>query len=123
MIVFRTPAEEGGPHGNAKESYVLANPFEGVDICMIIHPFHTTASTQPTLAIIPIEFEFWGYPSHAASAPENGIHASDDMILFYNGINDLRQQTTPDVKFHGIITKSGESPNLIPDCTKVNVYI
>lgn len=123
IIVFGTPAEEGGPHGNAKESYVLANLFEGVDVCMMIHPFHTTAPTQPTLAIIPIEFEFFGHPSHAASAPENGINALDAMILFYNGINALRQQTTPDVKIHGIITKGGEAPNIIPDYTKASFYI
>ncbi len=123
IIVFGTPAEEGGPHGNAKESYVLANLFEGVDVCMMIHPFHTTAPTQPTLAIIPIEFEFLGQPSHAASAPERGVNALDAMILFYNGINALRQQTTSDVKIHGIITKGGEAPNIIPDYTKASFYI
>lgn len=123
IVVFGTPAEEGGPHGNAKESYVAANLFEGVDVCMMIHPFHTTAPTQPTLAIIPIEFEFFGHPSHAASAPEQGVNALDAMILFYNGINALRQQTTSDVKIHGIITKGGEAPNIIPDYTKASFYI
>lgn len=123
IIAFGTPAEEGGPHGNAKESYVAANLFENVDVCMMIHPFHTTAPTQPTLAIIPIEFEFFGKPSHAASAPEQGVNALDAMILFYNGINALRQQTTSDVKLHGIITKGGEAPNIIPDYTKASFYI
>lgn len=123
IVVFGTPAEEGGPHGNAKASYVASNLFEGVDVCMMIHPFHTTAKTQPTLAIIPIEFEFVGKASHAASAPEQGVNALDAMILFYNGINALRQQSPRDVLYHGIITHGGEAPNIIPDYTKASFYI
>lgn len=123
IVVFGTPAEEGGPHGNAKASYVKAGIFNKVDVCMMIHPFHTTAPTQPTLAIIPIEFEFIGKPSHAASAPEQGVNALDAMILFYNGINALRQQTPRDVLFHGIITEGGKAPNIIPDHTKASFYI
>ncbi|MFR1836630.1 MAG: M20 family metallopeptidase [Turicibacter sanguinis] len=123
IVVFGTPAEEGGPHGNATASYVAANLFEGVDVCMMIHPFHTTAKTQPTLAIVPIEFEFFGKASHAASAPEQGVNALDAMILFYNGVNALRQQSPRDVLYHGIITHGGEAPNIIPDYTKASFYI
>lgn len=123
LVVYGTPAEEGGIHGNAKESYVQKNLFDEVDVCMMIHPFHTTAPTQPTLAIIPIEFEFFGRPSHAASAPEKGINALDAMILFYSGINALRQQTPSDVLIHGIITQGGEAPNIIPSYTKASFYV
>lgn len=123
LIVFGTPAEEGGPHGNAKESYVQHHLFDEVDVCMMIHPFHTTAPTQPTLAINKLEFEFFGRPSHAASAPEKGINALDAMILFYNGINALRQQTPSDVLIHGIILNGGDAPNIIPAYTKSSFYI
>ena len=123
IVIFGTPAEEGGPHGNAKVSYVKAGIFNEIDVCMMIHPFHTTAPTQPTLAIIPIDFEFFGKSSHAASAPEEGVNALDAMLLFYNGINALRQQSPRDVLFHGIITDGGEAPNIIPAHTKASFYI
>lgn len=71
---------------------------------MMIHPFHTTAPTQPTLAIRKINFEFFGRASHAAAAPEKGINALDAMILFYNGINAMRQQLPKGVLIHGVIT-------------------
>ena len=113
VVVYGTPAEEGGPHGNAKESYVQEHLFDEVDVCMMIHPFHTTAPTQPTLAIVKSEFEFFGRPSHAGAAPEKGINALDAMLLFYSGINAMRQQMPPRVLIHGIITNGGEAPNII----------
>lgn len=64
---------------------------------MMIHPFHTTAPTQPTLEIVKPEFEFFGRPSHAGAAPEKGINALDAMLLFYSGINAMRQQMPPRV--------------------------
>ncbi|MGL4373172.1 MAG: M20 family metallopeptidase [Turicibacter sp.] len=121
--LFGCPAEEGGENGNAKESYVRHHVFEGVDVCMMIHPFDETAVTGESLAIKKVSFEFFGRPSHAASAPELGINALDAMILFFNGINALRQQVTPDVKIHGIITQGGDAPNIIPHYTKASFYI
>lgn len=123
LIVYGTPAEEGGPHGNAKESYVREGIFDEADVCMMIHPFHTTAPTQPTLAIRKINFEFFGRPSHAAAAPEQGINALDAMILFYNGINAMRQQLPKGVLIHGVITDGGEAANIIPAHTKASFYI
>ena len=123
VVVYGTPAEEGGPHGNAKESYVQEHLFDEVDVCMMIHPFHTTAPTQPTLAIVKPEFKFFGRPSHAGAAPEKGINALDAMLLFYSGINAMRQQMPPRVLIHGIITNGGEAPNIIPAYTKASFYI
>ncbi len=123
LIVYGTPAEEGGPHGSAKESYVREHLFDKVDACMMIHPFHTTAPTQPTLAIRKINFEFFGRASHAAAAPEKGINALDAMILFYNGINAMRQQLPKGVLIHGVITDGGEAANIIPAHTQASFYI
>ncbi len=123
LVVYGTPAEEGGPNGNAKESYVQAHLFDEVDVCMMIHPFHTTAPTQPTLAIVKMNFEFFGRSSHAAAAPEKGINALDAMLLFFTGINALRQQTSADVLIHGVILNGGDAPNIIPAYTKASFYI
>ncbi|HAX73125.1 MAG TPA: amidohydrolase [Firmicutes bacterium] len=123
LKVFGTPAEEGGDNGSAKATYVDAGLFHEVDACMMIHPSSVTAPTCPSLALHPIEFEYFGAPAHAAGAPEKGINALDAMIQLYTGINALRQQFTSDIKIHGIITHGGDAPNIIPAYTKARFYI
>ncbi|MGL4372564.1 MAG: M20 family metallopeptidase, partial [Turicibacter sp.] len=123
VVVYGTPSEEGGDNGSAKASFVNAGLFENVDVCMMIHPGNRTAPTDTSLALHPLEFEFFGKPAHAAGCPENGVNALDAMILFFTGINALRQQLTPDIKIHGIITHGGDAPNIIPAYTKARFYV
>lgn len=123
VVVFGTPAEEGGNNGSAKGSFVREGLFDGVDACMMIHPGNKTAMTTTSLANHPIEFEFFGRPAHAAGCPEKGINALDAMILFFSGINALRQHVTSDVRIHGIITHGGDAPNIIPEYTKARFYV
>jgi metal-dependent amidase/aminoacylase/carboxypeptidase family protein len=71
-----------------------------------------------TLGCAPMDIEFHGLAAHAAGCPENGKNALDAQILVYNGLCVLRQQLTPDVRIHSIITDGGTAPNVIPDFTK-----
>lgn len=121
--VFGTPAEEGGENGSAKASFVKEGIFEGVDAAMMVHPGSYTQRTGESLAVAPIDFEFFGKPAHASGCPEEGINALDAMILFYNGINALRQQVTTDVRIHGVILEGGKAPNIIPEYTKARFYL
>lgn len=121
--VFGTPAEEGGENGSAKASFVKAGVFKGVTAAMMAHPGSYTQKTSKSLAVAPIDFEFFGKPAHAAGCPEEGINALDAMILFYNGINALRQQITTDVRIHGVILNGGEAPNIIPEYTRARFYL
>ncbi|WP_148315516.1 M20 family metallopeptidase [Clostridium culturomicium] len=121
--VFGTPAEEGGENGSAKGSFVKAGVFEGVTAAMMVHPGSYTQRTGKSLAVAPIDFEFFGKPAHASGCPEEGINALDAMLLFYNGINALRQQVTSDVRIHGVILNGGEAPNIIPEYTRARFYL
>ncbi len=121
--VFGTPAEEGGVNGSAKASYVKAGLFEGTDVAMMIHPGSHNQKTPSSLAIAPMDFEFFGKPAHAASCPEDGINALDALLLFYNGIAALRQQLTSDVRIHGVILDGGQAANIIPDYTRARFYL
>ena len=49
--MFGTPAEEGGPNGSAKSSYVKAGLFNNIDAALMIHPSGKTATTRPSLAV------------------------------------------------------------------------
>jgi amidohydrolase len=123
VVVFGTPAEEGGPNGSAKGSFVKAGLFEGVDACLMVHPYNRTTLTGKTLAVDPLDFEFKGRSAHAAASPEDGINALDGVIQLFNGINALRQHLTDDVRIHGIITHGGDAPNIVPDYAKARFYI
>ncbi len=123
VVVFGTPAEEGGENGSAKASFVKENVFSGIDACLMIHPSNTTNVTENTLALDPIDFEFFGKAAHAASAPEKGINALDGVIQLFNGINALRQQLPTNVRIHGIITHGGDAPNIIPAYAKARFFV
>lgn len=123
VLVYGCPAEEGGENGSSKGSFVRENLFDGVDVAMIIHPSGENMVTGKSLAVSPLDFEFFGKPAHAAGCPEKGRNALDALLHFFNGIATLRQHVTSDVRIHGIITHGGDAPNIIPEYTKARFFI
>jgi len=123
VVVLGTPAEEGGPNGSAKGSFVRHGFLENVDVALMIHPSGRTSLTGPTLAVDPLDFHFYGKSAHASGSPEKGINALDSVIQLFNGINALRQHVTSDVRIHGIITHGGDAPNIVPDYASARFYI
>jgi len=123
IVVFGTPAEEGGINGSAKATFVKNNLFKDVDACLIVHPWNKNSVTGKCLALDPISFEFFGKSAHAAAAPEEGINALNAVIELFNGINALRQHLTSDIKIHGIITDGGDAPNIVPEYAKAKFFI
>lgn len=123
VVIFGTPAEEGGPNGSAKGSFVKNGLLKGVDAALMLHPSGKTGLTSPTLAVDPLDFHFYGRAAHAAGSPEHGINALDAVIQLFNGINALRQQLSSDVRIHGIITHGGDAPNIIPEYASARFFI
>lgn len=123
VVVLGTPAEEGGPNGSAKGSFVKHGLLEGIDAALMLHPSGNSAVTGPSLAVDPLEFHFYGKPAHAAGSPEEGINALDAVLQLFNSINALRQQLPSDARVHGIITHGGDAPNIIPEYAAARFYI
>lgn len=123
VVVLGTPAEEGGPNGSAKGSFVRHGYLDDVDVALMIHPSGKTATTGDSLAVDPLDFHFYGKPAHASGSPHLGINALDAVIQLFNGINALRQQLPSDVRIHGIITHGGDAPNIIPEYASARFYI
>ncbi|MBX0358125.1 M20 family metallopeptidase [Halobacillus sp. Nhm2S1] len=123
VIVLGTPAEEGGPNGSAKGTFVRHGLVQELDACMMVHPLGRTTGSAPTLAVDPVDFEFFGKTAHAASNPEDGINALDAVIQLYNGLNALRQHVTDDVRIHGVILDGGDAPNIVPDYARARFYL
>ena len=122
--VYGTPGEEGGENGSAKGSFVREGFFRDVDAALCVHPGSDHHElTHAEIACAPIRIAFQGKASHASSNPEEGINALDALILVFNAIGLLRQQLPKDVRIHGIVTKGGDAPNIIPAETEGRFYV
>ena len=118
--VIGTPAEETV---GAKVTMAERGYFNAVDAALMIHPHAGNYYATQALALTALKVEFYGKPSHAAAAPWEGVNALDAMLLTFNNINALRQQLKPDVRIHGIISKGGYAPNIIPEYTEGRFYV
>lgn len=112
--VIGTPAEEGG---GGKILLMDAGIFANVDAAMMFHPAGKNLVTRTSLSSNKLKVEFFGKPSHAAAAPEEGINALDAMILTFNNIHALRPTLGPKDVIAGIIKHGGEAANIIPAYT------
>jgi len=117
--VIGCPGEEVG---GGKVTLVEKGIFDEVDAAMMVHPSNENRTYSTSLAIEAIKFTFHGQTAHAAAAPEKGINALDGVIQLFNGINAIREHLKDDVRIHGIISKGGESPNVVPDLAEAKFY-
>ncbi|KAJ5513790.1 hypothetical protein N7463_003342 [Penicillium fimorum] len=125
-----TPAEEGG---GGKLLLINAGAYKDVDACFMVHPFpvlsgapdliSSSSCTGQYLANDKVEVTFTGKPAHASAAPWEGINALDAVVSAYVNISMLRQQILPTQKIHGVISRGGDRPNIIPASTTVEYYI
>ncbi|KAI0109890.1 hypothetical protein F4814DRAFT_450851 [Daldinia grandis] len=120
VVVFGTPAEEGG---GGKIKLLKAGAYRDfkVDINLISHPGITKdTALMRTSAYTAFKVEYFGREAHAAASPWLGINALDALITSYNALSVLRQQTMPGDVIQGNITDGGVRPNVIHAYTAGN---
>ncbi len=120
VVVFGTPAEETS---GAKVVFAEQGCFEGIDLAMMAHPSDAHSRSGSSLALMPVRFEFFGKPSHAASDPWEGVNALDAAIQTINAVNALREHMLPTSRVHGVILEGGAAPNIVPEYAKVDYYV
>jgi amidohydrolase len=118
--VIGTPAEEGG---GGKVALLEAGVFRDVDAALMVHPFSRTRIHETLLGRSRVTVEFHGRAAHAAAYPDEGVNALDAMLLHFQALAALRQQLRPDVRLHGVITRGGDVPNVIPAHTAAVFYV
>lgn len=118
VMLIGTPAEE---NKGGKVIMIENGAFDDVDISFSSHHagdvsgVATEAPDGTCLAVSPRIFKYYGRTAHAAMDPHNGINALNAVIHLFTGIDAMRQHVTPDVRIHGIITRGGDAPNVVPD--------
>src|SRR6476660_3071467 len=111
ISVIGTPAEEGG---GGKVFLLERGAFAGVDAAMMVHPAPFEDLTPRVSAVAHFGVEYEGHSSHAAAAPQLGINAADAMTVAQVAIGLLRQHLRPGDQVHGIVTRGGDVPNIVP---------
>ena len=96
--------------------------FADVDVAMMVHPCPADLVYATFLAIRPVTVTYKGVSSHASGSPERGINALDAVVSAYNAVSAMRQQFKQSWRAHGIISKGGDKPNIIPDETECIFY-
>jgi metal-dependent amidase/aminoacylase/carboxypeptidase family protein len=112
ILLLGTPGEEGW--GGGKIRLLEAGAYKDVDISLISHPgILNNSPLVRTTAFARFEVEYFGRAAHAANSPWLGINALDALIIAYNAVSVLRQQTMPGDVLGMHITNGGTAPNII----------
>lgn len=115
-----TPAEEGG---GGKLVMARNGALDGVDVAMMVHSADADLTTIDAIALQQLVVEYHGEAAHAAAAPHKGRNALDAAVLGYMAVAALRQHIMPTERVHGIFTKAGEKPNIVPRETSMEWYV
>jgi metal-dependent amidase/aminoacylase/carboxypeptidase family protein len=112
VLLLGTPGEEG--IGGGKIRLLEAGAYDGVDVSLISHPgiLHNSPLVRTT-AFARLEAEYFGRAAHAANSPWLGINALDALVIAYNAVSVLRQQTMPGDVIGMRIVNGGAAPNVI----------
>ena len=121
LLIIGTPAEETS---GSKVLMAKEGVFKNVDVAMAAHAtgeMHKRSGHSQ--AMEALQFTYVGKTAHAAGNPYDGINALDGVIMLFNSINALRQQTRETARIHGIISNGGEAANIIPELAVANFYV
>ncbi len=115
VTVLGTPAEEGG---GGKIILLEQGAFAGAHAAMMVHPSPFDLVEMPIIAVDQLNVRYTGKEAHASAFPELGINAADAMVIAQTAIGLLRQHLRATDRVHGIVTKGGDAPNVVPAHTE-----
>ena len=111
VTLFGTPAEEGG---GGKIRLIEAGEFDGVHAALMVHPGPDDILEPELVGVRQLTVTYIGREAHAAAYPELGVNAADALTVAQVAIGALRQQISSGDRIHGIVTKGGDAPNIVP---------
>ncbi len=118
--IIGTPVEETD---GAKCQMAEDGVFDGYDMAIMVHLYNTSLLTPKLQGLAAYMYCFHGKAAHASAAPWEGQNAFNAAQLMFHAVDMLRQHSTPDAQFHGIIRNGGEAPNIVPEEVTAEFYI
>jgi amidohydrolase len=111
VIVYGTPAEEGG---GGKVEMIKNGCFDEVDFIMMVHPNPYDAAFPTYIGCVTATVIYKGHAAHASGGPWEGVNALDAAVMAYTGISTMRQQMKPSWRASCVIAEGGTAFNVIP---------
>ncbi|MGL4403490.1 MAG: M20 family metallopeptidase [Fusobacteriaceae bacterium] len=120
LVIYGTPAEEtiGGKIKMVEEGF-----FNDIDVALMMHGSSTTTTDIKSLAMTNFNVDFFGKSSHAALSPEKGRSALDGILLFFQGIEFLREHIKDGTRIHYTISNAGGPANVVPEFAQAKISI
>lgn len=115
-----TPAEEGG---GGKIVMARNGALADVELAMMVHSADADLTQIDAIALQQLVVNYTGVEAHAAAAPHMGRNALDAAVLGYMGVAALRQHIRSTERVHGIFTKAGDKPNIVPREASTEWYV
>ena len=122
VTVLGTPAEEVG-NASGKIVMLERGVFDGMHASMMVHPAPFEVATMKIIAASMFDACYHGKEAHASAFPELGINAADALTVAQTSIGLLRQHIRQTDRIHGIVTKGGDAPNIVPAHTSARYII
>lgn len=122
VTVLGTPAEEVG-NASGKIRMLEQGVFKGVHASMMVHPAPFEVATMKVIAASMFDACYHGKEAHASAFPEQGINAADALTIAQTSIGLLRQHIKQTDRIHGIVTRGGDAPNIVPAHTSAKYII
>lgn len=115
IIVYGTPAEEGG---GGKIIMLSEGYMKDIDVALMMHGAPMTCVDVKSMAQISFDVHFFGKAVHAALQPENGRSALDALILAFNGVEFLREHVPDTCRMHYTVTELPGPANVVHESAK-----
>lgn len=112
LIVYGTPAEEGG---GGKIKMLSEGFMKELDIALMMHGGPATQVDVKSMAMASYKVVYKGKSAHSALKPEEGRSALDALMLAFQGIEFLREHVKEDTRMHYTISELPGPPNVIPN--------
>ncbi len=122
ITLLGTPAEEICNAGG-KIRMIERGGFGGVHAAMMVHPAPVDISAPQIIAAAMFDVLYTGKEAHASAFPELGINAADALTVAQTAIGLLRQHIHDTDRIHGIVTKGGDAPNIVPAHTAARYMV
>ena len=112
-----------------KQELIRLGALDDVDVAVCSHishhgtPFYRCGNRSN--GVLNKQARFIGRAAHAAGSPELGVNALHAAVSAINNINALRDRFRDDdhVRVHYIVTKGGDTPNIVPDDVRLEMGV
>jgi amidohydrolase len=111
LIVYGTPAEEGG---GGKIKMLEEGYIKELDVALMAHGGPATQVDVKSLAASSIKVIYHGKSAHAAMKPEQGRSALDALLLTFHAVEFLREHVLEDTRMHYTVVDAGGPNNVVP---------